>query len=370
MFQRPLTNKFPGVAQRALILLLACLALLSAHPPPLSASELTSASEFSSASELSSASEHSSANQTILRLGTGGSGGTYLPIGTLISQALSGSTEVNRNSPHYDPNLLVISQRSAGSASNVADISDGLLEAGLAQADVAHWAYNASGPFEHQPARQNLRGLATLYLESVHLIARTDANISSIKDLIGQRVSLDELGSGTRLDIQPILQAHDVTLDSIKAVYLKPQDAIDRLKQNQLDAFFIVAGYPVAAVSQLVDEGKVTVVPITGEHIDDIIEQIPYFSIDNIPAGTYQNNAAITTLGVPAQLLIDESMNEQLVYKITNLLWSQATLDLLKQGHPKGADVQLRTALAGMQIPLHPGAKKFYAEQGMLNNED
>ena len=338
-----------ALVRQVMLLLMTCLTLLPSLPI---------------------ADESRTPDQSLLRLGTGGSGGTYLPIGSLISQALSGSTEVNKSSPHYNPDLLVISQRSTGSASNVSDISEGLLEAGLAQADVAHWAYNASGPFEQQQAHRSLRGVATLYLESVHLIVRTDANINSIDDLEGQRVSLDELGSGTRLDILPILLAHGLTQESIKAVYLKPQDAIERLQQNQLDAFFIVAGYPVAAVSKLVSEGKVTVVPITGVHVDKIIETYPYFSVDTIPADTYQNTAAIDTLGVPAQLFVNESLDEKLVYSMTNLLWSPPTLALLKKGHPKGADVQLETALTGMHIPLHAGAKKFYVEQGMLSNDD
>jgi len=189
------------------------------------------------------------AEPVIIRLGTGGSGGTYFPIGSLIAKAISGPAGIHKADSFYEPELIAIAQRGTGSASNVIDISEGLLEAGLAQADVVHWAFTGTGPFENQPPRDNLRGLATLYIESVHLVARTDANINSIADLKDKRVSLDELGSGTQLDVVPILAAYGLTTDSFRAVYLKPADAIDRLRNNQLDAFFIIAGFPVTTVS-------------------------------------------------------------------------------------------------------------------------
>lgn len=308
------------------------------------------------------------AESTILRIGTGGSAGTYLPIGTLIAKSITGTNQFHNANEYYEPNLIAIAQRAAGSGTNVADISQGLLECGLAQADVVHWAYNGSGPFSTERSRDNLRGIATLYLESVHLIARSGANINSIEDLKGQRVSLDEQGSGTRLDALTIIAAHDLSIDSLNAVYLKTSDAIDRLRKDELDAFFIIAGYPVKAVSDLVSGGKAKVVPITGPLIDSLVEQHPYFSIDSIPENTYQNASIVQTIGVPAQFITNSNIDEGLIYNITQMLWSQTTLDLLSNGHPKGKDVQLETALLGMGVPLHAGAKRFYQEQGMLND--
>ncbi len=307
------------------------------------------------------------AEPVIMRLGTGGSGGTYFPIGSIIAKAISGPAGIHKNESFYESELIAIAQRGTGSARNVLDVSQGLLEAGLAQADIVHWAFNGTGPFENDPARDNLRGLATLYIESVHLIVHPDAQIKTIKDLKNKRVSLDEEGSGTILDMLPILGAYGLTTESFKAVYLKPADAIDRLRRNDLDAFFIIAGYPVTAVSNLVDNGQATVVPITGDQIDSLIKEYPFFSKNDIPENTYKNTGNIETIGVPAQLIINSSTDEKLAYNITSMLWSDATKKLLSDGHPKGEDVRLESALAGMNIPLHPGAKRFYTEQGMLD---
>jgi len=302
-----------------------------------------------------------------MRVGTGGSGGTYFPIGSLIAKAISGPAGIHLKEPFYEPELIAVAQRSTGSASNVQDVSQGLLEAGLAQADVVHWAFTGTGPFENEPARDNLRAVATLYVESVHLIARTDANINTIDDLKDKRVSLDEPGSGTRLDMLLILAAYGLTDDSFKAVYLKPADAIDRLYRNELDAFFIIAGFPVKAVSDLVDSGQATVVPITGAATDSLIKEYPFFSKNDIPENTYKNTGHIETIGVPAQLIINSDIDDKLAYNITSMLWSNSTKQLLEKGHPKGEEVRLESAMLGMNIPLHPGAERFYNEQGMLD---
>jgi len=137
------------------------------------------------------------ADAVIIRLGTGGSAGTYFPIGSLIAKAISGPVGIHKDQTFYERELIAVAQRGTGSDSNVQDVSQGLLEAGLAQADIVHWAYTGSGPFENEPARDNLRGLASLYVESVHLIARSDAGITTINDLENKRVSLAEVGSGT-----------------------------------------------------------------------------------------------------------------------------------------------------------------------------
>ena len=300
---------------------------------------------------------------TLLRIGTGGSEGTYFPIGTLIAEAVTGT--IDTQSPEQEPDLIAIAQRATGSASNVDDLNAGLLEGALAQADIVHWAFNGTGPFSAEVARDNIRGLATLYLESMHLVVRAGSDINSIYDLEGRRVSLDEQGSGTRLDSLVLLEEFGLTSDNVSIVYLKTSDAIDRMQDDELDAFFVIAGYPIELVSQLVSEGLATVIPITGPLVEKIIEEYPFFSRDSIPAGIYKNDDQLQTIGVPAQLILHKALDEELVYKLTSRLWQKETLTHLSNGHPKGADVKLESALTGMGIPLHPGAWRYYLEKGI-----
>jgi len=119
----------------------------------------------------------------------------------------------------------------------------------------------------------------------------------------------------------------------------------------------------------LVDDGQARVVPITGERTNTLIEEFPFFSKNDIPENTYKNTGNIDTIGVSAQLIINSDIDDELAYNITSMLWSNATKQLLGQGHPKGAEVRLESAMTGMNIPLHPGATRFYQEQGMLDDQ-
>ena len=296
------------------------------------------------------------------RIGTGGSAGTYFPIGSLISQAITNADLHTRNETGEIMTVVAIAQRSNGSVANVSDIENGLLEAALSQADVAHWAFYAKGPFSDIQPKKSLRTIASLYSESIHLVARKDSGIKSVDDLVGHKVSIDEIGSGTLFDVRLVLSAFGIDLDDIDPVYLKPNDAVERFKNNTLDAFILVAGYPVQQVVDLVQEDLATVVPIDSPVVENLVEEHSFFSIDAIPAGTYKNSGDIKTLSVSAQFIVNADLNDEMVYQISKTLWSEETRAKLGTGHPKGKAISIDNAVKGVSIPLHPGAIRFYNE--------
>jgi len=307
----------------------------------------------------------SNAEPKTIRIGTGGSAGTYYPIGTLLSQSIT-QFEISHNPSANDPkSVIAIAQRSNGSVANVNDIESGLLEAALSQADVVHWAYHATGPFIDDVPKKSLRTVASLYPESIHLVARTNSGINNVTDLVGRSVSIDEIGSGTLFDVQLVLSAFDIKLDDINPVYLKLDDSVDRLRNNQLDAFILVAGYPVQEIVDLVEAGHAIVIPITGIDIPEFIQQHPFFSVDSIPKGIYNNNEQVSTLAVSAQFIVSATLDDELVFDITKALWSKQSEDRFKLGHPKGSDISIENAITGVSIPLHPGAKRYYESQSI-----
>ena len=305
------------------------------------------------------------ADEGVFRIGTGGNAGTYLPIGSLIAKALNQYGKLENASNHDPLDVLLLPQRSNGSVANVREIGSGLLESGLSQADVAHWAYLGTGPLIDNERVSNLRAIATLYFESLHLVASTESQINNVADLAGRSVSVDEVGSGTLLDVTPILNAYDLTANDVQIVYLKPTDAIDRIRSGQLDAFFIIAGYPISGVSELLQEGLASIISIGDVAIEQLVAAYPFFTADTIPAQTYTNTSSISTLAVPAQWLVNADLDENFIYEITRALWSEGTLKILKEGHPKGSEISISSALDGIGIPLHSGAEIYYQEQGM-----
>ena len=305
---------------------------------------------------------------TFFRIGTGSTAGTYFPIGGIIASAISkppGSRECDVGGSCGVPGLIGVAQSTEGSVANVRGIAEGSLESGLSQADISFWAFNGEGAFKKNGAITNLRTIANLFPESVHLVVRRDAGIASVKDLRGKRVSLDREGSGTRVDALLILKAYGVKLKDLKSEALSAGFAADRLRAGELDAFFLVAGTPATAVVNLADDGLITFVPLIGPEADKLREDYPFFAPDRIPAGTYFNVPETETLSVGAQWLVSADVADDLVYQITRALWHPSTRRLLDGGHPKGKLIGVFTALDGLVVPIHPGARRYYSEAGI-----
>jgi len=303
------------------------------------------------------------------RIGTGGVAGTYYPIGGLIADIISnppGARPCDRGGSCGVPGLVAIAQSSNGSVANVNAIKSGELESGFVQSDVAYWAYTGTGIFEGQGEVDNLRAIASLYPESIHVVAREGAGIETVADLAGKRVSLDEPGSGTLVDARIILEAYGLSEDDVEAEYIKPSPAVAKIRDNQLDAFIIVAGYPTGSVVELSSSVGAELVPVDGAEVDALLEQYQFFARDLIPAGTYEGIGETPTISVGAQWVVGAEVDEELVYGITQALWHDNARALLDAGHAKGQSITLDTALDGIGIPLHPGAERFYREAGLL----
>lgn len=304
------------------------------------------------------------------RIGTGGTAGTYYPIGGLIANAISsppGSRACEDGGSCGVPGLIATAVASNGSVGNVNSINGGTLEAGFTQSDVAYWAQTGTGLWDGQPAVEKLRLLANLYPESIHLVARAGAGITSVADLRGKRVSLDEPGSGTLVDAKIILEAFGMGEGDITAEYLKPDQAADRMRDGAMDAFFFVGGYPAGAIAELASQNDVTIVPITGPEVDALREQYSFFAADTVPANTYDGqDADVQTISVGAQMVTSADLSDDLAYGIVKALYDDNTQKLFAAGHAKGRLITLESATQGAGIPFHPGAERFYREAGAL----
>ena len=304
------------------------------------------------------------------RIGTGGTAGTYYPIGGMIANAISnppGSRECDKGGSCGVPGLVATAVASNGSVANINGITSGQMESGFTQSDVAYWAYTGTGVYEGKPKVADLRLIGNLYPETIHLVARKGSGIAKVADLKGKRVSLDEPGSGTLVDARIILGAFGITEKDIKAEYLKPNQAGDKIRDGGLDAFFFVGGYPTGAISELASAGGgIDLIPVTGPEVDKMRAQYAFFAPDTIPANTYKGIGEVKTISVGAQWVTSTKQSDALIYEVTKALWNDNTRKLLDAGHAKGKVIQLSSATAGAGIPFHPGAEKFYKEKGLI----
>lgn len=294
--------------------------------------------------------------QQFFRIGTGGTAGTYYPVGGMIANAVS-----------QPGKLVVTAQASNGSVANVSGIAGGAVESGFSQADVATWAQKGTGIYEGKPNVPGLRLIANLYPESVHVVVRKGLGAKSVADLKGKRVALDEPGSGTLVNARAILAAYGLKESDIKPEYIKPNQAGDKMKDGSLDAFFFTGGAPAGAIAELASSGAgIEILPIDGAAADKLRASSPFFAPDNIPAGTYTGVGAVTTVAVGAQWVTSDKADAGAVYEMVKALYSDAGQKALGAGHAKGKLITKENAVRGAAIPFHPGAEKFYREVGVL----
>ena len=307
---------------------------------------------------------------SFFRIGNGSTAGTYYPIGGIIATAISnppGGAPCAEGGACGVPGLLASALASAGSVENVENVGKGAVESGFAQADVAYWAQTGTGNFAGLPPIENLRAIANLYPEALHIVARGDAGIDSIADLRGKRVSLDEPGSGTLVDARLVLDAAGLSDADLTVMHLPATRAAAAMREGKLDAFFFVGGYPSPAISQLAGQAHVKLVPIDDAVATRLLGAETFFIRDTVPQGTYRGmEGDVATLSVGALWITRADQPDDLIYAITRVLWNDNTMRQLSYGHPIGRRILRENALKGVAIPLHPGAERYYREAGLL----
>ena len=300
------------------------------------------------------------------RIGTGGAGGTYYPIGGLIANAISnppGSRPCDKGGSCGVEGLVAIAVSTNASVANVNAIDAGQLDAGLAGAQSVAQGYNGQGKFEGNP-KKNIRMIANLYPEDMHLVTPKGVVLSSLNDLNGKKVGVAAAGSGTQVSVRMILKKWGINAEEHE---LGLGQSTQRLADGQLDAFFYAGGTPFAALIQLGSTKGFELYKFSPEDQKSINEIIPYYIESMIPAGTYENiTYDVPTVAVSGQLITGKDQPDDLVYQITKALWNKNTRKLLDKGHSKGKVITLENATKGVLIPYHPGAEKYYKEVGAI----
>ena len=312
------------------------------------------------------------ADPTFFRIGTGGAGGTYFPIGGTIANGISappGARPCDKGGQCGVPGLIAIAQSTTASVFNNAAVQNGELEAGLAAADVTRSMYLGQGKFEGKP-HPKLRIVANLYPEDLHLVLPKGKSVNNLGDLKGKRVGIAQAGSGTQVAVLQMLDAWGVNRDNMEEAELNNSQSAERLADGQLDAYFYAAGWPVSAMVQLSSTKGMELHSFTDADMKKINDIIPAYIPSKIPANVYEGvDYEVKTPAVSALLVVSSDLSDDLVYGITKALWNKNTRKLLDDGHAKGKQITAETALDGVSalgVPLHPGSEKFYKEAGLL----
>jgi TRAP transporter TAXI family solute receptor len=296
------------------------------------------------------------AGQTIT-IGTAGVMGVYYPLGGAICRMVNVTRKEHKLRCSVEP--------SEGSVANIRGVLSGDLDLGIAQSDVQYYARQGEGPFKDKP-QPKLRALFSVHPEVFTVVARDDANIRTLADLRGKRVSVGGAGSGTRATMDLVMNAVGIARGDLKmALEIKFVELAPALCENKIDAFVFVAGHPNPIVQDATTGCRSHLVPVAGPQIDALIAGRPYYTKAQIAGRLYKGSeAAQPTFGTMATVVVSEDMPEETAYAITRAVFDN--FDDFRKLHPALAGLSKKDTLRGESVPFHPGAIRYFKEAGLM----
>ena len=283
---------------------------------------------------------------------TGGTSGVYYPLGVGLSKIYGEKIDGSK----------VQVQSTKASVENLNLIQSGKGEIAFVLGDSVKYGWEGNAEAGFASKLENLRGVAGIYPNYVHIVASKSSNIKSIADLKGKKVSVGAPKSGTELQARAILKAAGMSYDDLGQVDYSPfGQSVELIKNRQIDATIQSAGLGVASIKDLANSVDVVIVEIP----ESIIAKLgaPYVSA-TIPAGTYKGiDSDAKTAGIVNFLITSKQVSDKIAYDMTKHLFEN--LPALVATHSAAKSININNALTGMPVPLHPGAEKYYKEKGI-----
>jgi len=295
-------------------------------------------------------SDQKPAEKKFLNIATGGTAGVYYPLGGAMAEIFNKSI----------PGVNATAQSTGASVANINGLKDGSVQLAMVQNDISYYAANGTEMFKDKKV-EGLKGLATLYPETIQIVTLEKTGIKDVAGLKGKRVAVGAAGSGTEANARQMLEVFGITYKDIKAQYLSFGEAASNLKDGNIDAAFVTAGHPTAAIQDVSAQHKIVLIPVAGEPVDKLIKQYPFYTRLTIPANSYPGqDKEVGAVAVKAMLVATDKMDAQMAFDITKSLYGN--LERINVAHAVGKQITKASARDGMSLPLHPGAEKFFKE--------
>ena len=297
--------------------------------------------------------------QEFISIGTGGVTGVYYPTGGAICRL------VNKSRKEHGIRCAV--ESTGGSVYNINTIKGGELEFGVAQSDWQYHAFNGTSKFEGDAAFPGIRAVMSVHPEPFTLIVRGDSGITGFEDLKGKRVNVGNPGSGQRATMEVVMDAFGIGMDDLAlATEYKGSEMAKQLCDGNIDAMIYTIGHPAAAIKEATTTCDASLVSVTGEPIDKLVADNPFYRVATIPGGMYKGtDSETTTFGVGATFVTSADVSEDVVYVVAKSVMEN--IDDFRGLHPAFANLDPAEMVKdGLSAPLHPGAEKAYKELGLM----
>jgi TRAP transporter TAXI family solute receptor len=297
-------------------------------------------------------------------LATATTGGTFYPVGVAIA-----TLATRELGPEHGYHFNAIT--SSGSAENISLLLGDEVDLAIVQSLFGTMAWQGTGLYDGRPIR-SLRALSVLW-ENVEQIVvyRRHAPTGTVDDLAGMhglRLSIGDRWSGVEVSARTLLAAlgHDAYHD-FRIANLGFGPSSEALQNRRIAGMFIAGGIPTGAITQAfatIGGDQLTLLAFAPEHIERIRARHPAWTAYTIPAGTYPGQTApVTTLAQPNLLVTRAGLDAEAVYLLLRTVYGR--IDFLQAAHRAAREMSLERALDGLPLPLHPGAVRFYREQGL-----
>ncbi|AUJ25056.1 TAXI family TRAP transporter solute-binding subunit [Virgibacillus dokdonensis] len=289
--------------------------------------------------------------------GTGGTSGTYYPIGGALKPVFEESEFV----------INVTVESTGASVANVQNMQNGLNQMSIIMSDVGFDAIEGTGQFDGNSV--DVQALAGMYQNVVQIVATTDSGIENVEDLEGKRVGVGKVGSGVEQSAQKVLEVLGLSYDNLsKVTHTGYADSVQEMKNGNLDAAFFTSGIPNSNITDLMQQNDVVFVEIKADIANTLMEKYPFYKSFTIPANDetmYNLAEEVTTVGIQNLIAVSPDLNEDIVYDLTKRYYDYLGSEEISIHALKYLERdQIATDLV---VPLHPGAKKFYQEQGLVD---
>ncbi|MBO4780523.1 MAG: TAXI family TRAP transporter solute-binding subunit [Selenomonadaceae bacterium] len=284
--------------------------------------------------------------EQFVNIATGGTAGTYYPIGGAIAEVL------NKNG------MNASAQSTGASVANINMLKDKQVELAIVQNDITYYAVNGLEMFKEGGKIENLFGIASLYPETCQFVVREDSGIKSIADLKGKRVAVGAAGSGAEANARQILEAYGLTYDDVDEQFLSFAEGAYAIKDGTVDAAFVTAGYPTASVQDVASQNKIRLLPVGDDQIKVLSEKYPFYTKTTVPKGVYQGfEEDVNTVSVMAILVANDKIDAALGEKLTKAIFDN--VDKIAAAHAAAKSITKESALTGMDfIKMNEGASK------------
>ena len=284
-------------------------------------------------------------------IGTGSMGGLYYPLGGGVASLIT----------KYVDRVKATAEVTGASLENIQRIHRGEMQLGMTNVDIAYFGFNGMSPFKE---KMRILGGFAMYPSVLQVVSVKGKGIKGVPQLKGRTVSVGPPGSNTALMAAAILEAHGLSMRDIRPRYNSIAEAVTALQDNQIDAAFLLAGIPLAAVSELSIRTEVAMIPIEPHVLAKVSAAQPYYVGGVVPRGTYRGQEAdVSAVTIGNAIVFEENLDEQLVYDITKAVFDH--LDELVAIH-KVARFMSAEYATKLPIPLHAGAARYFREKGTL----